>query len=160
MRRSLPIARQFRSPQKNQQRNLIFNSFVILLLLIVLVGVLSPPILRVVSWTQTAYSNFKSNIALRKVAAVNPIAPNIKDIIEARADKSIFEPKNYQDIDPYTLQVTDRTGLIVFFGKDGDINGQLSSLQSLLTKSRIESKRLVRVDLRFNKIAVEYDTSK
>lgn len=160
MRRSLPAAKQFTSPQKYHQRNLVFNIFVIFILLIVLAGVLAPSFLRVVSWTESAYTNFKINIAPRKAAAINPIAPNVRDTIEANVDKSIFEPKDYQDIDSYTLQVTDRTGLVVLFGKDGDISQQLSSLQSLLSKSRIESKALVRVDLRFNKIVVEYKTSK
>lgn len=160
MRKELPLAKQFRAPQKNHRQNLLFNILITTLLLIVLTAILTPSFLKLITFLGSAVTNFKINIAPNPGAALNPIVPNLRDTISARADKSIFEPKDYQDIDAYTLQVSDRTGLVVLFGKNGNINEQLSSLQSLLSKSRIESRVLVKVDLRFNKIAVEYDTSK
>lgn len=158
MKNWFPVAKQFSSPQKNQRKHMLFNIIVTLILVVVLAGVMAPYFLNISNFMQNAFTNFKMNISPHKIAALNPIAPNIRDVIAATADKSIFDPKDYKDIDDHTLEVTDRTGLIVLFGKETAINQQLSSLQSLLTKSRIESKRLKRVDLRFNKIAVEYET--
>lgn len=154
------IARQFSTQRHNQRRNLVFNGMVSLLLVFVLMGTLIPHLVRLGAVVENAWTNFKTNISPHKVEALNPLAVPFNEKLTNLVDKSIFEPKDFKEMDPYTMQVTAVNGVVAIFSKQEELEGQISSLQSLLVKSRIESKKVVRVDLRFNKIVVEYDTNK
>lgn len=151
------IARQFSTQKPNQQRNVLFNFFIGVILLFVLLGTLSPYLLKVGQQVSNLWHNFKTNITPHKIEAINPLAVSFKDQIQEGVDKSIFEPKDFQEIDPFSEQVTAVNGTVAIFSKQKGLDEQISSLQSLLVKSRIESKKVVRIDLRFNKIVVEYD---
>lgn len=59
-------------------------------------------------------------------------------------------------VDNNTIQVETHEGLIIFFNPQADLDNQINSLQTILTKSRIEKRLLKRIDLRFNKVALEY----
>lgn len=81
---------------------------------------------------------------------------------ETWEDKLILELKNkvvvqrLSKIDNNTLQVETNEGLIILFNPQDNLKVQINSLQTILTKSRIEKRPLKRIDLRFNKVALEY----
>ncbi len=49
-----------------------------------------------------------------------------------------------------------KNGMVVFFDEQKSFDDQVATLQTLLTKARIDNKALKKVDFRFEKIVVEY----
>lgn len=49
-----------------------------------------------------------------------------------------------------------RQGLVIIFSAKKSLTDQVTTLQTLLTKAKIENKALKKVDFRFEKIIVEY----
>lgn len=83
-------------------------------------------------------------------------------LAETWENKLILELKNkvvlqrLSKIDNNTLQVETNEGIIILFNPQDNLKVQINSLQTILTKSRIEKRPLKRIDLRFNKVALEY----
>lgn len=81
---------------------------------------------------------------------------NIEERLSAEL-KNILTLQNIEKLDKNTIQVTSRENLKALFNPDKDISIQINSLQTILTRSRIEKKSIKKIDLRFSKIAIEYN---
>jgi len=70
---------------------------------------------------------------------------------------NLFEPKVAKIISPYSLNVWLKEGVevVLSFKKEAQI--QLDSLQFILSRSKIEGKRIKKIDLRFDKPVVNYE---
>lgn len=146
----------FSLQRKNRTNTLLFNLVVILLLLFVLISTLAPLLSSLGVSMLHAIDTIKTNLTYGQ-AVVNPLEPSFSDQIKEKVDPSIFEIKEFKGIDNYSIEVTSTQGVIALFGIEKDLGNQVSSLQTLLVKSRIEAKRVKRIDLRFNKTIVEYE---
>lgn len=54
------------------------------------------------------------------------------------------------------LQLRSKEGTVVIFAVEKSLTDQLTTLQTLLTKAKIDNKALKKVDFRFEKIVIEY----
>ena len=150
-------AKEFRSQKANRRKTVFFNLFVLLLLLFVALGTLSPLIVSTSVKALQIVENLKSNLAFEKKETAQQLALSFKDQIKEMVDPSVFEIKDFKEIDAYSLEVIDRNGVSAIFGSQTPLERQVSSLQTLLVKSRIEAKKVKKIDLRFNKTVVEYE---
>lgn len=143
-----------RFERANHKKELVFKILVIILLLFVLVGTLSPFIIKGVLIVQNSFNNVLTNITQKKTP-LTPVTASFEQQVVAKLDKSIFEPKSFNREEGF-LEVTSSQGVVALFSPTGELDTQVSSLQTLLVKSRIEAKPIKKVDLRFNKLFVEY----
>ncbi len=150
----------FSLQRKNRTKDLLFNLVVAVLLLFVLISTISPLLGSIGVKILHGLENVKNNLSPQKMVAVNPLAPSFKDQVKEKVDPAIFEIKDFKEIDAYSLEATSFQGVVAVFGTHQSLDDQVSSLQTLLAKSRIEAKQVKKIDLRFNKTIVEYGDQK
>lgn len=160
MKYPLTTARQFSTNRVNKKKSSLLNLLVGMLLLLVLVGTLAPLILQWGFSARNLIDNFTVNIAPQKIEALTPIAPSFKEQISSKIDPETFTIAEVREVDDFTLAVTSQNNIVALFSSQSDVESQISSLQTILAKSRIESKQVKKIDLRFNKTVVEYQEVK
>ncbi|HSX57650.1 MAG TPA: hypothetical protein VLE47_00065 [Candidatus Saccharimonadales bacterium] len=87
-----------------------------------------------------------------------------KKKVESEQDKlrvllqkaKLFEIESITKTDEGDFLVKGKDNLVVYFSSDKDLASQVTTLQSLLTKARIENKAFKKVDFRFEKTVVQY----
>lgn len=156
MKYPLAAARHFSTQRVNKKKNSLFNILVGLILTVVVVGTLSPWVIRFSFSIRVLLDNFTANIAPQKIEALTPIAPSFTDQIRSKIDPTVFNIKEIKEVDAFTLEITSQDNIIAVFSSQNEVENQISSLQTILAKSRIESKPVKKIDLRFNKTVVEY----
>jgi hypothetical protein len=103
---------------------------------------------------------FQDNVY--KVSPKSPIPPpqtKVKDkgdeIIEALPE-DLFTFKSVEGKTKDELRIVSKQGTLAIFSLGKNVDLQLSTLQSLLTKAKINKKKVKRVDLRFDKVVIVY----
>lgn len=150
-------AREFKTKKVNRRKTRLLNWIIVLLLLFVLIGTTAPFIAKISITAVRVWDNVRSNLAFGKKVVLEPVAPSFKDQIKAALDPAVFEIKSFKDLDDYSVEASSSSGVTAIFSNQVDVSSQVSSLQTLLVKSRIEAKKIKKIDLRFNKTVVEYE---
>lgn len=70
--------------------------------------------------------------------------------------EKILEVDRIERTSENDLLLFSKNGVVVFFDDQKSLDDQVATLQTLLTKARIDNKALKKVDFRFEKIVVEY----
>jgi hypothetical protein len=149
-------ARHFNTDRKNKRKSLFFNLAVGLVLVLVAVGTLAPTLVKGFLALQEGFDNLKTNLTGVEKETLNPIAQTFTDRVLGKLDPSIFQVKEIKELDPYSVELYSSQEVVAVMTSKEDLDKQVSSLQGLLVKSRIESKPIKRIDLRFSKTVVEY----
>jgi hypothetical protein len=156
MKTKTALAPEFRINKANRRKTKLFHVLVFLLLGFVLIGTASPFVARLSVKLTQVVETIRGNLAFEKKEAIEPLAPSFRNQIKEKVDPAVFEIKEFKEIDDYSLEAVDSRGVSAIFGNQTDLQNQVSSLQTLLVKSRIEAKKVKKIDLRFNKTVVEY----
>lgn len=98
-------------------------------------------------------NELKPKIASNSVTKNLSVADTLKKLLTEKrlADVSSIEKTTEGD-----FQVKSSSGQIFIFSHEKNLDEQVSTLQTLLAKAKIEGRSLKKVDFRFSKIAVEY----
>ena len=71
-------------------------------------------------------------------------------------EKKLFEVKSVEETAEGDFQVKSAKDQVVFFSREKNFDEQVSTLQTLLAKAKIEGKGFKKADFRFSKVVVEY----
>ncbi len=71
-------------------------------------------------------------------------------------DRSVLTVASITNVSNNFLEVHSADGSVIFFSLKKDFAEQVTTLQSLLAKAKIDNKSLKKADFRFSKIVVEY----
>lgn len=77
------------------------------------------------------------------------------EIYQLFAEQKLFKIVSVNKTEQGDFQVTSDTGVVVFFAANKDLSEQVATLQTLLTKAKIDNKPIKKVDFRFEKIIIE-----
>lgn len=104
------------------------------------------------------FQEIKSNLSPKNNEPTPFAAPEQtpQEIIETGL-KNILTVKSITKVDEFSIQVNSEDNLVVLFRSESNLKEQINSLQTILTQSRIEKRSLKKIDLRFSKIAIEYN---
>lgn len=152
--RSVPV---FSVKKKHAWRGNLITLVEIILIIIVVAGT--------IVWLLIA-NHFSLNSFLKNLRkSVQPQATfESKPKIQSKEDelKSLINNDNVLEISSLIktpegdLQITSQNGPSVNFSSKKSLQQQVSTLQTLLAKAKIDNKPLKKVDFRFSKIVVEY----
>lgn len=139
----------FSPERKNRKKQFIRRLVTILLLVIILV--LSYLIFKKYLKDQI-FTNLKAQFETK--AVVNK--DNFATRVVANIDPSYFRVFEANLDERGDAIVKSEDNLVALFSKDKDISSQVYSLQTVVLQARINAKKLKKIDLRFDKIYVEY----
>ncbi|OGY27560.1 MAG: hypothetical protein A3F33_01530 [Candidatus Woykebacteria bacterium RIFCSPHIGHO2_12_FULL_43_10] len=71
--------------------------------------------------------------------------------------KNTINVSSVEKLNDNTYKITSDSGLIVLIDPTKPLSSQVNSLQTILTHSRIEKRLPSKIDLRFSKVAIEYN---
>jgi len=123
--------------------------------------VLAGTILWLVFSTNFSFPNFFKSLgnSLKPKIASNTAKKNLSDeelLKKLLSEKNLLEVKFLEKTSEKDYKIVTKDGINIYFAKDKSFEDQVSTLQILLAKAKIEGKSLKKVDFRFSKIIVEY----
>jgi len=92
-----------------------------------------------------------------KIGPIITLQPDPTELLLVKLRLDLLEPSQTQVISDRSTQVTLKSGPVVMFSTIKDPDTQLDSLQLILSQSKIEGRKISRIDLRFDKPVVVYD---
>ncbi len=81
---------------------------------------------------------------------------NEEKIKKFLSEKHLVEVASISKTKEEDFEIKSKNGQTIVFSKEKSIEEQVSTLQTLLAKAKIEGKSLKKADFRFSKIVVEY----
>ena len=146
---------ELKKPNTRARKTLLF--FEILLVLLVLIGT-AFVVLKLIEFSP---SNFIQQHTY-KLSSVTPLS-KVDEVDKSRTQliieslpKEVFELGKVQDESLQELRLLSNQGTLAIFSLEKDADFQLTTLQNLLTKAKINKKRVKSIDLRFDKAVVVY----
>ena len=146
---------ELKKPNTRARKTLLF--FEILLVLLVLIGT-AFGILKLIEFSP-------SNFIQQHIYKLSPVTPlsKVDEVDKSRTQliieslpKEVFELGKVQDESLQELRLLSNQGTLAIFSLEKDADFQLTTLQNLLTKAKINKKRVKSIDLRFDKAVVVY----
>ena len=146
---------ELKKPNTRARKTLLF--FEILLVLLVLIGT-AFGILKLIELSP-------SNFIQQHIYKLSPVTPlsKVDEVDKSRTQliieslpKEVFELGKVQDESLQELRLLSNQGTLAIFSLEKDADFQLTTLQNLLTKAKINKKRVKSIDLRFDKAVVVY----
>lgn len=152
--KAVPI---FQVEKKHGQRNRLLRFFEVLVIFLVVIGT----IVWVLAANKFSFGDFVADIADKIRPKTSTSAPTRQlskeeQIRQLVSKNSLFEIVSTTKTAEGDFEVLAKDGLIVVFSGIKDLEQQLSTLQTLLTKAKIDNKSLKKVDFRFDKTVVVY----
>src|SRR3989344_8750702 len=89
----------------------------------------------------------------------NSATRNLSDVEELKkllSERKLVDINSVEKTNEGSFQVKSKSGEIFIFSHEKNLEEQVSTLQTLLAKAKIEGKSLKKADFRFSKIVVEY----
>src|SRR3989344_1841847 len=105
--------------------------------------------------TQNLLGTFRNIISLKKTE--NSLEEKtFENLLKEAVDGKILHVTSINNSNQgfYTLESTE--GLKVIFNENKALDGQVRTLQTLLSKAKIDRERVIFVDLRFDKLVIRY----
>lgn len=99
--------------------------------------------------------NLKEILSLRK-ERVETKGLSFEEQVRALTDGKVIEIASIEKSPDSFLLIKDKEGLLVIFSPLKDLENQVRTLQTLLTKAKIEKRAVSLVDFRFDKLVVRY----
>jgi len=148
---------RFELKKPNTKAKKIILFFEIILILVVLIGIGYGT----VRFTGFSFARFLEEKAY-KAAPVTP-EPRLDQNIQGKAEiliealpKEVFAFAEIQEESENELRILSTEGISASFSFEKDMGFQLNTLQNLLTKAKINKKKVKSIDLRFDKAVVIY----
>ena len=148
---------RFELKKPNTKAKKIILFFEIILILVVLIGIGYGT----VRFTGCSVARFLEEKAY-KAAPVTP-EPRLDQNIQGKAEiliealpKEVFAFAEIQEESENELRILSTEGISASFSFEKDMGFQLNTLQNLLTKAKINKKKVKSIDLRFDKAVVIY----
>jgi len=99
-------------------------------------------------------------VVIKKPATPLPSEPpplSWTDALVRNLKLNLLVIKSIEVISPRQIEVSLANGPLVIFNSRQDQKRQLDSLQFILARSKMESKQIAKIDLRFDKPVIVYD---
>jgi hypothetical protein len=147
----------FKIEKKHAWRDRLINIVELSLLALVVIGT----VVWVLLSSNFSPTNLINNLSETIKPKVSTQSSNQKSTVEDEIRK-LFKESIILEIDQVVrteegdYEIKCKQGQIVYFSKEKSIGEQVSTLQTLLAKAKIEGKNLKKADFRFAKIVVEY----
>lgn len=146
---------EIKKPNTKAKKTLLFFEIGLVVL------VLSGTIWGVVSLTNFSFLNFFQENVI-KVVPITP-EPKIGEIKQSKSEaliaslpEEVFQLEKIKEETSNELKLLSTEDTTVIFSLNKDIEFQLTTLQNLLTKAKINKKKVKRIDLRYEKAVVNY----
>lgn len=146
----------FSVPKEHKKtRRLIFTIEVVVILLLFIgtaVTFLGPDFFS----PETLWNNVREKIVLKTPQENKEIA-TFEDSIRKLIDKKLLHIITIKRSDKEFYTVKSKEGIDVIIDEKKDLESQVRTLQTVLSKAKIEKKRINLVDFRFEKLVVRYN---
>ena len=105
--------------------------------------------------TQNLLGTFRDIISLKKTES-SLDEKTFENLLREEVDGKILRVTSIKNSNQgfYTVESTE--GLKVIFDENKALDGQVRTLQTLLSKAKIDKKRVILVDFRFDKLVIRY----
>ena len=147
----------FNVKKKHAWRDQILRWVSILMLVLVLLGTLvwillsaNPPFEKIIN---DVLSRIKPEIKKETKIKTNSKEEELRNLIE---NDKVLEIETLANTVENDISVKAKNGPTILFSTKKSLTDQVSTLQTLLTKAKIDNKAIKKVDFRFEKIVVEY----
>jgi hypothetical protein len=154
-----PPPKLFETPKSNRKKRLkkkaVIYFFMSLALVVVGVGV----------WNYFRLSLPNYDLALGEKNLISPLPvdseaeprkeKSLKDKIVEQLNPDLFLPKEFKEIEE-GIEIVSTEDIHVVFSLTKEVTEQVTSLQAVLSRAKIDGKKIKRVDFRFDKLVVEY----
>ncbi|HEX7456016.1 MAG TPA: hypothetical protein VF303_00930 [Candidatus Nanoarchaeia archaeon] len=108
-----------------------------------------------VSW-QGMFEKLKEVVSLKKPVLNTSREATFEERIKETIDEKILNITSLEETSEGNFQIKSSEGVVVIISKDKNLESQSRTLQTLLTKAKIEKKTVSHVDFRFDKLVVRY----
>jgi len=95
-------------------------------------------------------------LAPKQASRSAPKARTFEETVIAELKKLSIEPQSSQQTSEGNLLITTKEKMALYFDSKKDPVSQVKTLQTVLAKARIESKKIRRVDFRFENTVIEF----
>lgn len=146
---------EIKKPNTKAKKMLLFFEIGLVVL------VLSGTVWGVVSLTNFSFLNFFQENVIKVVPITpEPIIGEIKqsksETLIAALPEEVFQLEKIKEENSNELKLLSTEDTTAIFSLNKDIEFQLTTLQNLLTKAKINKKKVKRIDLRYEKAVVVY----
>ena len=148
---------RFELKKPNTKAKKIILFFEIILILVVLIGI---------GYGTMKFTDFSfARLLEEKVYKAAPVTPeprpdqNVKgkaEVLIEALPKEVFAFAKIQEESENEMRILSTEGISASFSFEKDMGFQLNTLQNLLTKAKINKKKVKSIDLRFDKAVVIY----
>lgn len=156
MRRNHQKSRVFTSSKEHRNRKriiLIIEGLVIFLLLVGTTLTFFGPKKFVTSeWLDSLKNRISFQDPQDKVEGVS-----FEDLIKEQIDGKFLQIKSVKKDKEGFFSIESTEGTKVFLVEEKDLENQVRTLQTVLSKAKIEKKKVILIDFRFDKLVVRYD---
>lgn len=97
-----------------------------------------------------------ATLAPKQASRSAPKARTFEETVIAELKKLSIEPQSSQQTSEGNLLITTKEKMALYFDSKKDPVSQVKTLQTVLAKARIESKKIRRVDFRFENTVIEF----
>lgn len=98
---------------------------------------------------------FRNSVGLKKTETPKD-DQTYEDLLRASLDGKVLKVSSIKKSDDSFYTVESTEGLKIVFDENKDLSSQIRALQTLLSKAKINKKRPVFIDFRFEKLVVRY----
>jgi len=145
----------FVAPRIHTKVRSIRQAIEILLLIVVAIGTIFSLLLPSNFSLQMRLENLAGLISLKK-QNFEPKAPSFEERVITAVDKKFLNITSLERGAEGFITIKSSEGVTVIFSTQKDIETQARTLQTVLSKAKIEGKAVSLVDFRFDKIVVRY----
>src|SRR3989344_7762773 len=143
----------FKPAKPNTKIKTVLRVVEIILVLLVIAGTIG-----LVNVNSGRFLNFlekRKSALFPRVQIVSPIKEaGFQEKLIRSLPKGIFDPVKTTETKEGNLQVTSKQSITAIFSKEKDIAFQVSTLQTILIKAKIDKKKVKTIDFRFEKVVV------
>jgi len=155
MSREKTLSKVFSAPKIHSKTKLARLAVEVLIVLIVLVGTGVTLFWPSNFSLQQTLESLKGTLSLKK-EKVETKGLSIEEQVRFLADEKVINIASLEKSPQGFLTVKDKDGLVVIFSSGKELETQVRTLQTLLTKAKIEKRVVSLVDFRFEKLVVRY----
>ena len=155
MSREKTPAKVFSVPKIHSKTKLTRLAVEVLIMLIVLVGTGVTLFWPSNFSLQHTFDSLKETLSLKK-EKVETKGLSFEEQVKVLTDGKVINIASFEKSSQGYLTVRDKDGLVVVFSPEKELETQVRTLQTLLTKAKIEKRVVSLVDFRFEKLVVRY----
>lgn len=145
----------FIAPRIHSRTRSIRLTIEILILVLVLTGTIFSLLAPSNFSPHQGLENLKGLVSLKK-QNLETKSPSFEERAKVLIDKKLFDIASSEKSADDFLTIQSKEGLVVILSNQKDLEFQVRTLQTLLSKAKIEGKAVALVDFRFGNLVVRY----